>query len=270
VRRRPPASALTIAGSDSGAGAGIQADLKTFAALGVFGTSAVTAVTAQDTRTVYGVLIVPPALVRAQIDAVLDDLGADAVKTGMLGNAAVVAAVADALAAHRVRRLVVDPVLHASGGRSLLARGGAAALLRRLLPLAEVVTPNLAEASMLVGFPVRDVKAMAEAARVLVQAGARAAVVTGGHLAGDAIDVALVDGVVHRFRGSRIAGTAHGTGCTFAAAIAAARARDVPLEAAIRAAKRYTTACLRRALDLGGGRSILGHQRSRAAAPRRV
>lgn len=258
--RRTVPTALTIAGSDSGAGAGIQADLKTFAAYGVHGTSALTAVTAQDTRTVLGVKVLPPAFVRAQIDAVLDDLGADAVKTGMLGSAAVVAAVADALAAHRVRRLVVDPVLHVSGGRSLLGRGGIAVLVRRLLPLAEIVTPNLAEASVLVGFPVRDLAAMAAAARVLVAAGARAAVVTGGHLSGDPVDVALVDGVIHRLRGTRVPGPpAHGTGCTFAAAIAAARAQDVPLIDAIRGAKRYTARCIRRARTLGQGRPILGH-----------
>ncbi|MBP1689797.1 MAG: thiD, partial [Deltaproteobacteria bacterium] len=190
---------------------------------------------------------------------VLDDLGAEATKTGMLGSAAVVAAVADGLAAHRVRRLVVDPVLHASGGRPLLARGGAQILLRRLLPLAEIVTPNLSEASLLVGFPVRNVRAMEEAARVLVRAGARAAVVTGGHLAGDAVDVALIDGVIHRLRAARLPGAPHGTGCTFAAAIAAERAKDVSIEDAIRAAKRYTAACIRRALRLGHGRSVLGH-----------
>lgn len=261
MRRRDLPRALTIAGSDSGAGAGIQADLKTFAARGVYGTSAITALTAQDTRLVHAVVVMTPAFVRAQIDAVLDDLGADAVKTGMLGSAGVVAAVADALAAHRVSRLVVDPVLHASGGRALLARGGAAVLWRRLLPLAEIVTPNLAEASMLVGFPVRDVRAMEEAARALVAAGARAAVVTGGHLTGDAVDVALVDGVVHRFRGGRIPGGApHGTGCTFAAAIAAERAKDVPLETAIRIAKRYTATCIRRAVRLGQGRAVLAHR----------
>jgi hydroxymethylpyrimidine/phosphomethylpyrimidine kinase len=264
VRRRALPTALTIAGSDSGAGAGIQADLKTFAAHGVHGTSVLTAVTAQDTRMVHAVKVLPPAFVRAQIDAVLDDLGADAVKTGMLGSAAVAVAVADALAAHRVRRLVVDPVLHASGGRALLGRGGTAVLLRRLLPLAEVVTPNLAEASVLVGFPVRDVGAMEEAARLLVAAGARAAVVTGGHLSGDAVDVAFVGGVVQRLRAGRVPGPSpHGTGCTFAAAIAAARAQDVPLADAIRAAKRYTTACIRRARTLGHGRPILGHMPDR-------
>ena len=259
MKRRGLACALTIAGSDSGAGAGIQADLKTFAARGVYGTSAITAITAQDTRAVRAVMVVPPAFVRAQIDAVLDDLGAEATKTGMLGSAAVVAAVADGLAAHRVRRLVVDPVLHASGGRPLLAQGGAQVLLRRLLPLAEIVTPNLSEASLLVGFPVRNVRAMEEAARVLVRAGARAAVVTGGHLAGDAVDVALIDGVIHRLRAARLPGAPHGTGCTFAAAIAAERAKDVSIEDAIRAAKRYTAACIRRALRLGHGRSVLGH-----------
>jgi hydroxymethylpyrimidine kinase/phosphomethylpyrimidine kinase len=264
VKRPQLASALTIAGSDSGAGAGIQADLKTFAARGVYGTSVVTALTAQDTRAVRAIRLVPPAFVRAQMDAVLDDIGADAAKTGMLGSAAVVAAVADRISAHRVRRLVVDPVLHASGGRPLLGRGGADALVRRLLPLAEVVTPNLVEASVLVGFPVRDVRAMEEAARLLVRAGARAAVVTGGHLTGDPIDVALVDGVLHRLRAARVPGGApHGTGCTFAAALAAERAKDVPLADAIRIAKRYTTSCIRRAFRLGQGRPILTHLVSR-------
>ncbi|MCC6849703.1 MAG: bifunctional hydroxymethylpyrimidine kinase/phosphomethylpyrimidine kinase [Deltaproteobacteria bacterium] len=260
MTRRGRVSALTIAGSDSGAGAGIQADLKTFAARRVYGASAITAITAQDTRAVHAVRVLPPALVRAQIDAVLDDLGADAVKTGMLGSAAVVAAVADALAAHRVRRLVVDPVLHASGGRALLGRGGTALLLRRLLPLAEVVTPNLAEASVLAGFPVRDLGAMEEAARCLVRAGARAAVVTGGHLAGDAVDVVLAEGRLVRLRAARVPGpTPHGTGCTFAAAIAAERAKGVPLVEAVRAAKRYVAACIRRARSVGHGRPVLGH-----------
>ena len=260
MRRRGLACALTIAGSDGGGGAGVQADLKTFAARGVYGTSAIAALTAQDTSAVRDVMVVPPAFVRAQIDAVLTDVAVDAVKTGMLGSAAVVAAVADVLAAHRIRRLVVDPVLHASGGRPLLGRGGVQALVQRLVPLAEVVTPNLAEASVLVGFPVRDVPAMEAAARALVAAGAQAAVVTGGHLAGDPIDVALVDGVVHRLRAARIAGPSpHGTGCTFAAAIAAERAKDVPLAEAIRIAKRYTRVCIRRAFQLGQGRPILGH-----------
>jgi hydroxymethylpyrimidine/phosphomethylpyrimidine kinase len=260
VRRRGFACALTIAGSDGAGGAGVQADLKTFAARGVYGTSVIAALTAQDTSAVRDVLVVPPAFVRAQLDAVLGDVGVDAAKTGMLGSAAVVAAVADAVATHRLRRLVVDPVLHATGGRPLLGRGGAQALLRHLIPLAEVVTPNLAEASVLVGFPVRDLAAMEAAARALVDAGARAAVITGGHLGGDAIDVALVAGVVHRLRAARIPGRApHGTGCAFAAAIAAERAKDVPLEAAIRAAKRYTRACIRRAFRLGQGRPVLAH-----------
>jgi len=260
VKRRELPSALTIAGSDSGAGAGIQADLKTFAARNVYGTSALTAVTAQDTRAVHAVRVLPAAFVRAQVDTVLDDLGANAVKTGMLGSAAVVAAVAEALVAHRVRRLVVDPVLHASAGRALLGPGGAALLLRRLVPLAEVVTPNLAEASLLVGFPVRDLGAMEEAARCLVRAGARAAVVTGGHLTGDAVDVMLAEGRLVRLRAARVPGpTPHGTGCTFAAAIAAERAKDVPLVDAVRAAKRYVTTCIRRARPLGHGRPVLGH-----------
>jgi hydroxymethylpyrimidine/phosphomethylpyrimidine kinase len=172
----------------------------------------------------------------------------------------VVLAVAHALTMHGVRRLVVDPVLYASGGRSLLGRAGAEVLLRRLVPLAEVVTPNLAEASILVGFPVADLRTMEEAARILVAAGAGAAVVTGGHLRGDAVDVALVEDEIHRLRATRIPGPSpHGTGCTFAAAITAARAKDVALLDAIRAAKRFTTACIRRARVVGRGRAILGH-----------
>jgi len=259
VRRSPP-RVLAIGGSDATAGAGIQADLKTCAARGVYGLSVLTAVTVQDTARVHAAHVVPAALVRAQIEAVLDDVGADAVKTGMLGSAAVAAAVAETLAARRARRLIVDPVLRASGGRSLLGPGGLEIVRRRLLPLAEVVTPNLDEAAALVGFAVRDEHTMTEAVRALVAAGARAAVVTGGHLSGDAVDVLLVGGTLTVLRAARIPGGApHGTGCTFAAALAAERAKGRSIEAAVRAAKRYTRACIRRAFRLGRGRSILAH-----------
>jgi hydroxymethylpyrimidine/phosphomethylpyrimidine kinase len=260
MRRGKLPTALTIAGSDSGAGAGIQADLKTFAAHGVYGTTVVTTVTAQDTRTIYRAHGVHPGAVRAQIDAVLDDFGADAVKTGMLGAPEIVAAVVNGLKAHRVRRLVVDPVLYTSDMRSLLGRAGAEVLLKRLLPLAEVVTPNLIEASFLVGFPVDDVPEMVEAAHVLVARGARAAVVTGGHLRGDAIDIVAIGDETHRLSAPRVPGESpHGTGCTFSAAIAAARAKDVPLLDAIRSAKRYTLGCIKRAWKQGRGRPVLGH-----------
>lgn len=257
-RARVP-RALTIAGSDSAAGAGIQADLKTFAAFGVYGTSAIAALTVQDTRGVHRVRGVDPGFLRAQIEAVLADIGAGAVKTGMLLDAATVRTVARTLAAHGVRRLVVDPVLAASGGERLLARRALGVLRTELVPLAAVVTPNLAEATALVGFPVEDVPSMEAAAGALVDLGARAAVVTGGHLAGDPVDVLATRTRVRSFRGRRIPVAAHGTGCTFSAAIAAALARGAELEAAVRMAKRYTAACLRRALRIGHGRAVLGH-----------
>jgi hydroxymethylpyrimidine/phosphomethylpyrimidine kinase len=264
TRTRPP-RALTIAGSDSGAGAGIQADLKTFAARGVYGTSAISAVTAQNSRAVRAVLSVPAAFVRAQIDAVWDDLGADAVKTGMLGGAGVVVAVADALCAHRARHIVVDPVMTAKDGVALLAPRGADALRARLLPLAEVITPNLDEAAALVGFPVGSIPAMRAAAQVLARAGPRAVVVTGGHLRGDAVDVLWLKGAVHVLRAARIPAPApHGTGCTFSAAIAAELAKGAGIEAAVRIAKRFTLACIRRATRMGGGHPMLGYPRGRA------
>jgi len=260
MRRPRIPRALTIAGSDSGAGAGIQADLKTFAARGVYGTSVITALTAQSSRAVHAVLGVRPAFVRAQIDAVLDDIGADAVKVGMLLDARTVTAVADALVAHGVRRLVVDPVLAAKGGETLLAPAAVATLRARLLPLAEIVTPNLAEAAALAGFPVTDLTGMVEAARLIARLGARAVVVTGGHLSGDAVDVLLVGGAPRMLRAARVGRTPpHGTGCTFSAAIAAELAKGAPVGAAVRAAKRYTTACIRRAHHLGRGHPILGH-----------
>ena len=251
--------ALTIAGSDSGAGAGIQADLKTFAARGVYGASVVAALTAQSTRGVDAVLAVPPAFVRAQLDAVLADLGADAAKTGMLLDARTVATVADALAARHLP-LVVDPVMAAKGGATLLRRAAVAALRARLLPLATVVTPNRAEAAVLVGHPVRDRDDMERAARALLALGARAAVVTCGDLDGDACDVLASRRGVRWLRARRLPGPPpHGTGCTFSAAITAELAKGASVEHAVVAAKRYTRACIGRARRLGGGHPVLGH-----------
>jgi hydroxymethylpyrimidine/phosphomethylpyrimidine kinase len=252
--------ALTIAGSDSGAGAGIQADLKTFAALGVYGTSVIAALTAQNTRGVHRVLAVPAAFVRAQLDAVLDDLGADAVKTGMLLDPRTVATVARALAVRDAPPLVVDPVMAAKDGATLLTRRAQETLRVRLLPLATVVTPNRAEAAALTGRRVRDRDDMERAARALVALGARAAVVTGGGSAREACDLLVVDGRARWLRARRLPGPPpHGTGCTFSAAIAAGLARGATIEAAVVAAKRYTHACIRRARRLGAGHPVLGH-----------
>jgi hydroxymethylpyrimidine/phosphomethylpyrimidine kinase len=260
TRRRAVTRAVTIAGSDSGAGAGIQADLKTFAAHGVYGASVVTALTAQSTRGVHAILAVPARFVRAQLDAVLDDLGADAVKTGMLLDPRTVVTVARALAAHGTLPLVVDPVIAAKDGATLLSRRAVHALRARLLPLATVVTPNRDEAAALTGRRVRDRADMERAARALVALGARAAVVTGGGSADEACDLLVVGGRAHWLRARRIPGPPpHGTGCTFSAAIAAALAQGATIEEAVVGAKRYTRACIRRARRLGAGHPILGH-----------
>jgi hydroxymethylpyrimidine/phosphomethylpyrimidine kinase len=245
---------LVIAGSDSGGGAGLQADVKTVTALGAFAMTAVTALTAQNTRGVAGVVETPAEFVAAQIDACLEDIGCDAAKTGMLASAAIVAIVAARLRAHGVARLVVDPVMVAKGGASLLAADAVEAVRRELLPLATVVTPNLPEAARLVGHEVRDVAGMRDAARALAELGAATVVVKGGHLEGAAIDVFYDGRSFHELRAERIATTdTHGTGCIFASAIAACLARGDTIEAAVATAKTFVTNAIRAALRLGHG-----------------
>ena len=252
--------ALTIAGSDSGGGAGIQADLKTFAALGVYGTSALTAVTAQNTLGVTGVLELPPDLVAAQIDAVLSDIGADAVKTGMLANSGIIRAVADKVKERGLTNLVVDPVMVAKGGDRLLQEEAVEALRTLLVPLAAVVTPNLPEASALVGYEVATLEQARRAARDIVGMGAGSAVVKGGHLEGDAVDVFYSAGGLREFRAVRVdTSSTHGTGCTFASAVAAGLAQDMAVEDAVARAKEYVTEAIRRAFPMGGGHGPLNH-----------
>jgi len=253
----PVRTALTIAGSDSGGGAGIQADLKTFAALGVFGTSALTAITAQNTVGVQGVFALPPAFVALQIESVLGDIGASAVKTGMLADAPIIEAVAAKLAQHGVRNLVVDPVMVAKSGDALLAADARDALIARLLPLALVVTPNLHEAGVLVGAAVRTRADMRDAARAIHEMGAANVVVKGGHVEDSAASVDLLfDGEGFRtFSAPRIAtANTHGTGCTFASAIAAELAKGAGVPEAVGAAKDYLTGAIRAGIDLGVGR----------------
>lgn len=255
--------ALTVAGSDSGAGAGVQADLKTFAAHGVFGVSVVTAVTAQNTRDVLGVERVDPAFVDLQLEAVLGDLPVAAVKTGMLASSATVAAVARWAAAGRLPNLVVDPVLVASTGRPLLDDGAPRAFLEQLVPHARVVTPNLEEASLLTGIEIDGVDAMAEAARRIADRGPAVVVVKGGHLAGGrAPDVVLCGGRLSVLEEDRVdTANDHGTGCTLSAAVAARLAHgETPMEA-VAAAKRYVTEALRGAAGwrLGSGHGPLDH-----------
>jgi hydroxymethylpyrimidine/phosphomethylpyrimidine kinase len=256
-------AALTIAGSDSSAGAGIQADLKTFAALGVYGASAITAVTSQNTSGVNGVFALPVDIVRAQIESLAEDLSLAAVKTGMLGTADNVTAVAEILGRLQLPNLVVDPVMMASSGtcRTLLAPEAVSVLKSRLLPLATVVTPNVAEASGLSGITVNSAGTARDAAKRIFDAGAKAVLVKGGHLEGTESIDRLFDG--HGFTEfsaprSQL-GALHGAGCTFASAIAARLALGDELAIAIDRAKRYVTGAIEHAIPIGRGARVLNH-----------
>lgn len=254
-------TALTIAGSDSGGGAGIQADLKTFAAHGVYGTSAITAVTAQNTLGVTAWEAVPAGLVVAQIEAVMSDLGADAVKTGMLANAEIVRAVASAGGRLGLPNLVIDPVMIAKGGDRLLEPAAVDAIIDGLLPLARIVTPNIPEAEVLAGMAIASPDDMREAGRRILALGPRVVLVKGGHLRGPtSIDVAVTAGASEEMGAERLATRhTHGTGCTLASAIAANLALGLDDLAAIRKAKAYVTDAIRRAPGIGRGHGPLGH-----------
>ncbi|MFQ5681648.1 MAG: bifunctional hydroxymethylpyrimidine kinase/phosphomethylpyrimidine kinase [Candidatus Binatia bacterium] len=252
--------ALTIAGSDSGAGAGIQADLKTFAAFGVYGTSVVTAVTAQNTERVTQILELNPSLVAAQFDAVIQDIGAHALKTGMLANSAIIELVAEKIHEHRLPNLVVDPVMVAKGGDVLLRKDAIETLRLRLIPLATIVTPNLPEAEQLTGIRGNRLKDVKEAARRIMAMGARSVVIKGGHRRGAARDL-FYDGKQFReLTAPRIrTANTHGTGCTFSAAIAANLARGERLQKAVAHAKRYITQAIRKGFTVGSGHSPVHH-----------
>ena len=258
-----PPVVLVIAGSDSGGGAGIQADVRTCAAHGVFPTTAIAAVTAQNTRGVDAVHVVPLAVVAAQIDAVLADFDVRATKTGMLATAEIIALVADRAAGARLPQLVVDPVMVSAGGARLLEEPAERAYRELLFPHAAVVTPNLREASVLVGSPLDTVADMGEAARELARSGAGAVMVKGGHLDADvAVDVVWDGTRLHELGGPRVAtGNNHGTGCSLASAIAAGLARDGELLAVIAAAKEYVRRGLEAAQgwQLGGGHGPIDH-----------
>jgi hydroxymethylpyrimidine/phosphomethylpyrimidine kinase len=267
-----PPVALTIAGSDSGGGAGIAADLKTFAAHGVFGTLAVTAVTAQDTGKVHAVLALPPDLVDQQIDAVLGDFDVVAAKTGMLATLAIVETLASRARSGRLPQLVVDPVMVASSGAALL-EGDAAGAYRSLLPHALVATPNLAEAEVLLDRRLSTLAEMADAARALHDLGVAFAVVKGGHLAGDEATDVVFDGTSVTYLTSPMIRTAniHGTGCTLSAAIVAGLALGHPPLEAIAMAKEYVSRAIAssRTWRLGGGHGPLDHFPDQVAtAPR--
>jgi len=252
--------ALTIAGSDSGAGAGIQADLKTFAALGVYGTSAITAITAQNTVGVTEVLALSPKLVGAQIDAVIGDIGAHALKTGMLANAAIIEMVVKKIHEHRLKNVVVDPVMVATSGDLLIEKNAIAALRSKLIPLAAVVTPNIAEAEELTGMKLRSSEEMREAARLISKIGAKTVIIKGGHLKGPAMDLFFDGKKFTALNAPRIrTKNTHGTGCTFSAAIAAYLAKGESIASAVVLAKNFITRAIRFSYSIGAGHSPVHH-----------
>jgi hydroxymethylpyrimidine/phosphomethylpyrimidine kinase len=256
-------TALTIAGSDSIAGAGIQADLKTFAALGVYGATVVTAVTAQNSTGVTEIFALSPQMVRSQIDAVARDCAIAAVKTGMLATGEIVRVVAETVGRFQRPNLVVDPVMSAAqpGVRTLLAPEAVSILKTRLLPVASVVTPNVAEAEVLSGIRVDSLSASREAAKRILDFGPTAVVIKGGHLSGtSAIDVLYHAGAFTELEAPRSdVGDVHGTGCTFASAIAAGLASGDDIPAAVRRAKEYVTGAIEHSFQIGQGARILNH-----------
>ena len=252
--------AMTIAGSDSGGGAGVQADLKTFAALGVYGASTLTAITAQNTVAVTTVHDIPTDVITAQIDAVLTDIGADAVKTGMLSSSDIIECVCEALEVHGVQRLVVDPVMISKSGDALLREDAIGSLRTRLLPLAMVVTPNIPEAEALTETTIVSDADVRRAAEAIVGMGARSVVVKGGHREGPATDLFYDGKEFKEFTAPRFdTVNTHGTGCTFASAVAAGLARGMVLTDAVALAKDYVTEGIRHSFSIGQGHGPLNH-----------
>jgi hydroxymethylpyrimidine/phosphomethylpyrimidine kinase len=247
--------ALTIAGSDPSGGAGIQADIRTFTAFGVYGAAVIAALTAQNTLGVAAIREIPPAFMEAQLRTLLEDVKVDAVKTGMLLSARTVSLVADAVRRYRLRRLVIDPVMVSTSGKRLLRKGAVAAMLDELFPLAMLVTPNLSEASLISGIAIETVRDMEEAARLILKLGPKAVLVKGGHLKGDAVDV-LYDGrTLHYFKGKRVEGVAiHGAGCVYSAAITAGLAKGMEVKDAVSEAKKFVTKAIKKAEPVGKGR----------------
>jgi hydroxymethylpyrimidine/phosphomethylpyrimidine kinase len=251
---------LVIAGSDSGGGAGIQADIKTAMALGAYASTAITALTAQDTHGVHAIRTVPPAFVRQQIEIALADPGADAIKTGMLGDVATIEAVAAAIAGS-TRPLVIDPVMVAKGGASLLATTAVAALKRYLLPLATLITPNLPEAEALTGLTIATSADMHRAAEMLLTLGVPAVLLKGGHAEGSTVtDLLATEAGITAFTRPRLATRhTHGTGCTLATAVACGLAAGMPLADAVERARNYVQAAIAAAPGIGAGHGPLGH-----------
>ena len=253
---------LIVAGSDSGGGAGIQADIKTVTALGCYAATAITAVTNQNTIGVHGIHAVPSDFIRQQIRSVLTDIGADVIKTGMLATAEIVNVVAQALSdsGKNIPR-VVDPVMVAKGGHQLIDKSATEVLIKRLIVGAAVVTPNLPEAEVLTGRSIKTQSDMEDAIPSLIALGAQAILLKGGHLEGDSlVDLLIHNGQVHRFNGPRLASTStHGTGCTLASAIAAGLAQGLSLYDSVARARRYVFDAIKSAPGLGQGHGPLNH-----------
>jgi len=251
---------LTIAGSDPGGGAGIQADLKTITVLGGYGMSVVTALTAQNTRGVQGIFRIPVDFVERQLDSVLGDGGVDAVKTGMLLSADIVSAVCGKIREYRIERLVVDPIIVSSDGSSLLTDDGREALISELIPLSLVVTPNIPEAEVLSGISIRSLEDMKRASEIIARHGVRNVIVKGGHSPGDPVDLLYDGSDFHLFSAERIpVGDVHGTGCTFSAAVAAGLAAQKTVRESVTLAKEYISSAIENALRTGGGRRVPDH-----------
>lgn len=246
--------ALTIAGSDSGGGAGIQADLKTFAALGVHGMSAITAITAQNTKTVTMIHDIPVEMIREQIRVVVEDIGVDSVKTGMLHTVEIISAVADELR-NIDAPIVIDPVMVAKSGARLLREDAVKTFIKKLAPLATIITPNAKEAEVLAGFEIRNIDDQKKAAEAIASIGPKAVVVKGGHIQGEeVVDILYYQGELRLFTGKRIATkNTHGTGCTFASAIAAQLAKGYSIPEAVKTAKEFVTDAIKCGLPIGGG-----------------
>ena len=258
----PIRTALTIAGSDSGGGAGLQGDIKAFQANGVYGMSVVTAITAQNSRGVQAAYDLPAEIITAQIDAVAEDFFIHAVKTGMLSSASIIDTVADGIERHKLCPVVVDPVMVATSGDQLLNPNAVGALKTRMLSLADLLTPNIHEAEVLAGFPVATLDDARRAAEAILSLGPKAVLVKGGHLKGevDAVDVLVDSAGETLFRAERIhTKNTHGTGCTFASAIAANLAKGHDLRDAIQRAKAYLTEAIRHSLSIGQGHGPVNH-----------
>lgn len=252
--------ALTIAGSDSGGGAGIQADLKTFSAHGVFGMSVITSVTAQNTTGVLGIEDISPETVLLQMKAVFEDLYPDAVKIGMVSSREIIKAIAEGLKKYKPEKVVLDPVMISKSGSFLLKPDAVGAFREELIPQSLVITPNLMEAEALSGIKIRDRDSMKDAARKIIDLGAKSVVIKGGHLTGDALDIFYDGGNFYDVASERIkTKNTHGTGCTFSSAIAANLALGYPLVESIRRAKEYITGAIRNALNIGHGVGPTNH-----------